>query len=174
MEHVERLCKKASQKVSALARISSLMRFEQRKRIVNSFITSHFSFCPLVWMFHSRRLNNRINHIHKRALRIIYPDYNSAFKELLRKDSSLTIHQRNLKLLVTEIFKVKIGCVPDIMKEIFEIENQNTTSAMTFKLNGVTFDWFIMVLKQLLLLDQKYRTLCLIAAKMQPHKKVLK
>ena len=51
-EHVERLCKKASQKVSALARISSLMRFEQRKRIVNSFITSHFSYCPLVWMFH--------------------------------------------------------------------------------------------------------------------------
>ena len=51
-EHVERLCKKASQKVSALARISSLMRFEQRKRIVNSFITSHFSYSPLVWMFH--------------------------------------------------------------------------------------------------------------------------
>ena len=34
-EHAEGLCKKASQKVSALARISSLMRFEQRKRIAN-------------------------------------------------------------------------------------------------------------------------------------------
>ena len=52
-EHVEGLCEKASQKISALARISSLIRFEQRKRIVNSFITSHFSYCPLVWMFHS-------------------------------------------------------------------------------------------------------------------------
>ena len=61
-EHVEGLCKKASQKVSAVARISSLMRFEQRKRIVNLFIASHFSHCPLVWMFHSRRLNNRIDH----------------------------------------------------------------------------------------------------------------
>ena len=82
-EHVEGLCKKATQKVSALARISFLIRFEQRKRIVNSFITSHFSYCPLVWMFHSRRLNNRINHIHERVLRIIYQDYNSFFKELL-------------------------------------------------------------------------------------------
>ena len=99
------------------------MRFEQRKCIVNSFITSHFSYYPLVWMFHSRRLNNRINHNYERALRIIYQDYNSSFKELLRKDSSLTIHKRNLKLLVTGMFKVKIGCAPDIMKEIFETEN---------------------------------------------------
>ena len=75
-------------------------------------------------MFYSRRLNNPINHS-ERASRIIYQDYNSSFKELLRKDSSLTIHQRNLKLLVTEMFKVKIGCDPDIVKEIFEIENRN-------------------------------------------------
>ena len=76
-------------------------------------------------MFHSRRLNNRVNHIHERALRIVYQDYNSSFKELLRKDSSVTVHQRNLKLLVTEKFKVNIGCAPDIMKEIFEIVNRN-------------------------------------------------
>ena len=71
-----------------MARILSLMRFEQRKRIVNLFITSHFSHYPLVWMFHSRRLNNRIDHIHERALKIIYQDYNSSFKELLRKDKT--------------------------------------------------------------------------------------
>ena len=68
----------------------SLMRFEQKKRIVDFFITSHFSYYPLVWMFHSRRLNNRIDHIHERALKIIYQGYNSSFKELITKDSSLT------------------------------------------------------------------------------------
>ena len=47
-EHVEGLCKKTSQKFSAVARISSLMRFEQKKRIFNLFITSHFSYWPLV------------------------------------------------------------------------------------------------------------------------------
>ena len=77
-EHVQGLCKKSSQKVSVVA---SLMRFEQRKRIVNLFITSHFSYYPLVWMFHNRRLNNCIDHIHERT----YQDYNSSFKELLRK-----------------------------------------------------------------------------------------
>ena len=63
-EHVEELCKKARQKVSAVKRISSLMRFEQRKRIVDLFIISHFSYYPLVWIFHSRRLNKTIDHIH--------------------------------------------------------------------------------------------------------------
>ena len=57
-----------------------------------------------------------------RASRIIYQNYNSYFKELLRKDSSLTTHQKNSKLLLTEMFKVKIGCASDIIKEIFEIE----------------------------------------------------
>ena len=89
-EHVERLFKKASQKVRAVARISSLMRFEQRKRIVQLFKTSHFSCHPLVWMFHGRCLNNRIDHIHERTLKIIYQDYNSSVKELLRTDSPLT------------------------------------------------------------------------------------
>ena len=65
------MCKKVSQKVSAVARILSLMRFEQRKRIVNLFITSHFSHCPLVCMFYSRRLNNRIDHTDEKALKII-------------------------------------------------------------------------------------------------------
>ena len=39
--------------------------------------SEQFSYCPLAWVFHSQRLNNRINHIHKRDLRIIYQDYNS-------------------------------------------------------------------------------------------------
>ena len=87
-QHIEGLCKKASQKVSALARVSALMRSEQRKRIVNLFITSDFSHYPLVWMFHSQRINNRIDHIYERALKIIYQDYECSFKELLRKDKT--------------------------------------------------------------------------------------
>ena len=39
-------------------------------------------------MFHSRRIYNRIDHIHERALKMIYQDYNSSFKEVLRKDKT--------------------------------------------------------------------------------------
>ena len=119
-EHVPSLCKKASQKLNALSRISCCMTFDQRRLILNSFIKSHFSYCPIVWMFHSRKLNERINHIHEKALRIVYKDFNSSFQELLIKDNSSNIHHRNLQKLVTEIFKVKNGLSPELMNDVFE------------------------------------------------------
>ena len=118
-KHVESLCNTASQKVNALARIASYMNFSQRKLIMNSFITSQFGYCPLVWMFHSRSLNHRINRIHERSLRIIYKDYKSSFQKLLERDNSVTIHQRNLQSLAIEIFKAKNNLAPEIVKDIF-------------------------------------------------------
>ena len=48
--HLTKLCKKASQKLHALARVSNLMSIRQRKIIMNAFIQSQFSYCPLIWM----------------------------------------------------------------------------------------------------------------------------
>ena len=119
-EHVSSLCKKASQKVNALSRIASCMTFNPRRLILNSLITSHFSYCAIVWMFHSRKLNERINHIHEMALRIVCKDFYSSFQELLIKDNSSNIHHRNLQKLVTEIFKVKNGLSPELMNDVSE------------------------------------------------------
>ena len=77
-------------------------------------------------MIHSRGLNNKINRIHERALRIVYDDNRSSFEDLLNKDKSVTIHQRNLQQLAIEIFKVKIGIAPIIMNEIFTFVENNT------------------------------------------------
>ena len=53
-------------------------------------------------MFHSRKLNNRINNIHERALRLVYKDYTSSFDDLLATDNSFKIHPRNLQKLAIE------------------------------------------------------------------------
>ena len=121
-DHVTELCKKASQKLHALARISHFMDRKQRQIVINSFIYSQFGYCPLVWMFHSRKLNNRINKIHERALRIIYDDNKSTFRELLNKDNSFTIHERNIHALAIELYKVANGISPDIMSEVFPLK----------------------------------------------------
>ena len=41
--HVKSLCKKASQKLNALARMASSLKFKQRKLLLKAFITAHFS-----------------------------------------------------------------------------------------------------------------------------------
>ena len=124
-DHVAYLCKKASQKLNALARIAHFMNINQRRLIMKAFICSQFSYCPLIWMFHSRQFNNRINSLHERALRIVYRDYTSSFKELLKKDNSVTVHQKNLQVLATEIFKTKNGLNPEIMQEVFKFNEHN-------------------------------------------------
>ena len=70
-------------------------------------------------MFHSRNLNSRVNKLHERALRMVYEDYASSFTELLEKDNSATIHNRNNQLLATELLKEKNGLSPPFMNEIF-------------------------------------------------------
>ena len=85
-EHINNICKKASQKLNALARISPYMDIQKRRTIMKSFISSQFGYCPLIWMFHTRGLNNKINLLHERALRITYGDKDLTFQELLEKD----------------------------------------------------------------------------------------
>ena len=81
--HVANLCKKATQKLHTLSRVYHYMDERKRRTIMKAFINSQFGHCPLVWMFHSRQLNNRINKIHERALRIVYNDFSFTFNELL-------------------------------------------------------------------------------------------
>ena len=89
---------------------------------MSAFIESQFTHCPLVWMFcHSRKLNNRINLIHERGLRMVYEDYTSTFEDLLKIDGSVTIHHRNVQLVAVEMFKVKHGFCPEIMKDLFQL-----------------------------------------------------
>ena len=105
--HVNSLCKKARQKLHALAHISSYVDVEKLTIVMNAFVVSQFSYCPLVWMFHDRSVNKKTNKIHERALRISYKDSCSSFEELLLKANTVSIHHKNLQLLATEIFETQ-------------------------------------------------------------------
>ena len=89
---VSSLCKKASQKLHALARIVNYMDLSKCKFLMKHSATSQFYYCPLIEMFHSRELNNHINNIRERALRLVYQDSSLPFAELVEKDNSATIH----------------------------------------------------------------------------------
>ena len=106
--HVKSLYKKASQKFNALLQVVWSLTFPQRKLLLNAFIISQFPYVPIVCMFHSRKMNHRVNDINERTLRLVYKDYNSSFNDILVKDSSFRIHQSSLQKLTVEIFEVKV------------------------------------------------------------------
>ena len=76
-------------------------------------------------MCHSRALNNKINGLQDRCLRLLYNDKQLTFEELLEKDDSVSIHIRNLQTLATEMYKVIKGDSTETMKEIFRIREEN-------------------------------------------------
>ena len=95
------------------------MNMQKRRRILKSFVTSQFRYCPLIQILHSRCPNNKINSIHERSLRITYQDHISTFQELSNKDNSVSIRHRNLQALATDTFKVHRDLSPDTLREIF-------------------------------------------------------
>ena len=75
-------------------------------------------------MFHSRKLNNKINKLHQRCLRIVHNNNISTHEELLETDNSVLVHFQNVKALAIELYKVVNGFSPDIMKDVFPL-NEN-------------------------------------------------
>ena len=88
---------------------------------MNSFFKTQFNYCSLIWMCHSRENNRKINRLHERCLRNIYNDKQSSFNELLEKDGSVSIHERNLQVLATEMYKISNGLSKPLMEDIFPI-----------------------------------------------------
>ena len=121
--HVHSVCKKASQKLHALSRISNYMDDRKVKQTMHVFILSQFSYCPLIWMFCYRQMNKRINRILEKSLRLAYDDYESSFQTLLEKDNSTSIHDKNLQLLLSELYKTLHNLNPSFMKQIFTERN---------------------------------------------------
>ena len=76
-------------------------------------------------MFCSRSSNNKISKLHERALRIVYDDYNSKFEELLTKESSFTIHHKNIQTLEKEMFKTHHGFSHISFLDLFHNYNYN-------------------------------------------------
>ena len=77
-------------------------------------------------MCHCRSLNSRVNNLHERALKIVYPDKKSDFETLLKNYAAVTIHVKNLHYPVIEIYKVKNDNYPDVIRNIFHFQqNEN-------------------------------------------------
>ena len=117
----------------------------KRKQIMNAFFKSQFSYSPLTWMMHSRKLNNKINRLHERFLRVTYNDVLSSFEELLERDNPVSVHNENIQCLAIELCKVFNDIYPDIMKDVFRLStssNYDIRSRRTFTTRSVKIVYY--------------------------------
>ena len=96
--HLSAICNKMSRKIYTLGRSANYMSLEKRHIVMKTLIESQFNYCPVILMFHSRTIKNKINRLHERALRIVYSYFRSSFEGLLMKDNSFSIHKETFKV----------------------------------------------------------------------------
>ena len=70
-------------------------------------------------MFCSQNENNLINKISERSLGLITNDKASASEYLRQANNEIKTHQRNLQVLMVEVFKIINGFAPPIMEGLF-------------------------------------------------------
>ena len=77
-------------------------------------------------------------------MRIVYKDHESTFQQLLKQNKSVSIHQRKLQILATEIFKTKNGLNSVNMEDVFKFKNlaynfRNVETLNRSNLNSVKY-----------------------------------
>ena len=122
-KHVSKLIKRANSKLTVIKRSFKYLTQTKRKMLLNSFVQSQFSYAPLVWMLHSKSLVSKINRVHKSFLSLLYNDTESSFEQLLSKENTFTIHQKNIQKVMIEMFKSKNDIGPKLLKDIFQNSN---------------------------------------------------
>ena len=113
-QHIENLCRKAQYKLHALRRIRKFLTIEKAKILGNAFIDSQFNYAPLLWMFCRKTLYSKIEKIHHKTLKVIY-ESNDNYDNLLLQSNTVSVHQRQLRFLMTEIYKSISQLNPEFM-----------------------------------------------------------
>ena len=117
-EHLNTVCKTTNLKLHALNRIPKFLSLEQHALIISSYIKSLFNYCPLVWILCYRGFGHKRNKIHDRSLSLLLKNYKDDFQDLLKSSGDISIHQRCINSLLTEVYKYIHGFSPELMKEV--------------------------------------------------------
>ena len=119
--HFNLVHKKVVQKLHAFDRVVKFISKKKLRVIMKAFM-SLFCYCLLVWMCHSRTLNNKIYKLHKRTLQLVYDDRQSTFEELFNKDGRIDSPVVRHVLIVTNVIvKKKFGKRKEVVDHLSKL-----------------------------------------------------
>ena len=111
------------------------MNFNAKRVSINSYITSNFNYCRLVWIFSTAKSLNKIGCLQKRALRSLCNDYSISFEGLLEKAEKEKMSGNRLRNLCVEIYKTINKLNPEFMSNIFKVKENKILAREQCKLN---------------------------------------
>ena len=117
--HIEELWRKAAYKLHALRTIRKYLTVKKAKLLANAFTNSQFTYAPLMWMFAGKPSIAKICKIHFQTLQIVYNNYDKSYHDLLNFSNDVSIHQKHLRFLATEVYKSLMNINPEFMWEFF-------------------------------------------------------
>ena len=112
--------------------MTNLLFFNKWKTLFKAFVESQFKYCPIVWMIHSQRTNNKINRLYQRALELFMMTRLNFWSitwygKIMGVDKSFCIHHQNIQRLLTEIYKTLHDNSGNSLKELF-VKRESTTN----------------------------------------------
>ena len=111
------------------------LNFEEKKTLTNSYFYSNFNYRPLVSMFSSAKLLNKVESLQNRALRFLYEDCVSSYDDLLKKAGKETMIVNRSRSLCIEIYKLINNINPTYMNEIFKLKKTSRAVRSNYKVN---------------------------------------
>ena len=120
-DHINILRRRTSFKLYALRRKRKYLTTDKAKLLCNAFLNSQFNYALIIWMFCHNQDYLKIEKNQYKDLKIVC-NSNDSYEELLLHNNEVSIHQKQLRLLVTAIFKSLPDVNLDFMKSYFTIK----------------------------------------------------
>ena len=126
--HIDTICSQAGKQTNALKRLKGHLDKECKKVIYNSYISSNFNYCPVVWMFTGKLNIDKLEKSNKRALRFVTNDAEKAYEQLCNEEKQMSIHKRCIRSVAIQMYKIKNKNVLNFLVKLFNVRKMPTQS----------------------------------------------
>lgn len=103
--HIQKVCRKVGQQLSALHRLKKILPLETRRDIYFAFILPHFNYCSETWHHCSKRNTSKLEKINERAVRLVFNDNSTHYETLLKKLKLKTLAEQRKQKIILNVFK---------------------------------------------------------------------
>ena len=120
---IDEICNQTGKQINALKRIRHNLDKDAKNTIYNSYISSNFNYCSIVWMFANKTQLEKLENTNKRALRFATDKGYLSYEELCKQEKQLSVFKRCVKNAAILLYKVRKDIAPKYLNELFETQN---------------------------------------------------